>query len=170
MDSQGNDSDVSVKLVFDKLNPRVLVYVVRNDADTYVHSAKSDNGGATWATPVVIPPDMESSTDYPFDLAVDSQGRGAAVIGRNSGNGSDVCGNPKVSRTQRFRHTFKTCDGGERRYRSPAIYTVIPASVQIRFWETTSSISGGGIPMASSCIANSSRGNHYRAGRYLDRR
>ena len=131
MDSQGNDSDVSVKLVFDKLNPRVLVYVVRNDADTYVHSAKSDNGGATWATPVVIPPDMESSTDYPFDLAVDSQGRGAAVIGRNSGNGSDVCGNPKVSRTNDF-VTFKTCDVVND-VTVTRNYTVIPASVQIRF-------------------------------------
>jgi uncharacterized protein (TIGR03437 family) len=131
MDSQGNSSDVSVKLVFDKLNPRVLVYVARNDADTNVHSAKSDNGGATWATPVVIPPDIGSSTDFPFDLAVDSQGRGAAVVGRNSGNGSDVCGNPKVSRTNDF-VTFKTCDVVND-VTVTGNYTVIPASVQIRF-------------------------------------
>ena len=73
------------------------------------HTARSDNGGATWLTPVVIPPDGNSSTDYPFDLAVDSTGKGAAFFGQNGSAGDAVCGNPKVSRTSDFT-TFKTCD------------------------------------------------------------
>jgi hypothetical protein len=112
MDSQAQQSDqLASKLVFSGLNPRVLVYVQRKDGDFGVglHTARSDNGGATWNTPVLIPADGDSSTDYPFDLAIDSLGRGAAAFGQNSSSGDAVCGNPKVSRTSDF-VTFKTCD------------------------------------------------------------
>ena len=134
MDSQKRGSDeLADKLVFAGLNPRVLVFVQRGDADFGVglHSSKSDNGGATWNTPVVIPPDGDSSTDYPFDLAVDSQGRGAVAFGQNGNSGVQVCGNPKVSRTNDF-VTFKTCDVVNNRSVT-ANYTVYPEAIQTLF-------------------------------------
>ncbi len=136
MDDQGAGNDsLAVKLVFDKLNPRVLAHVQRKDADFGIglHTAKSDTGGATWSTPVVIPPDGNSSTDYPFDLAVDSQGRGAAVFGQNSGSGDQVCGNPKISRTNDF-VTFKTCDVVND-VNVTGAYNVYPGAIQARFGE-----------------------------------
>lgn len=111
MDSQNNGTDnPDVKLAFFNLNPRVLVYIQRNDADFGVglHFARSDDGGLTWQTPVVIPPDGNSSTDYPFDMALDSQGSAAAAFGQNSGSGDAVCGNPKLSRSTDLVH-WTTC-------------------------------------------------------------
>jgi uncharacterized protein (TIGR03437 family) len=134
MDSQNRQSDeLAVKLVFAGLNPRVLAEVQRADADFGVtlHSAKSDNGGATWATPVVIPPDGDRSTDYPFDLAVDSQGRGAAATGSNGGSGGSVCGNPKFSRTNEF-VTWKTCDVANN-LQATKDYSVFPGAEQVMF-------------------------------------
>src|SRR5215813_8009329 len=94
-DSEGIQTDeVAVKLVYAGLNPRILAALNRRDTgDTgrTIHSIRSDNGGATWSTPVLLPPDGDRSTDYPFDLAVDSQGRGAAVIGSNGGSSGGDC-------------------------------------------------------------------------------
>jgi hypothetical protein len=59
MDSQNNGTeDPNVKLAFYNLNPRVLAYIQRNDAEFGVglHFARSDDGGLTWQAPVVIPP------------------------------------------------------------------------------------------------------------------
>jgi hypothetical protein len=111
MDSQNRQSDqLAVKLQFFRTNPRVLVYVQRNDGDFGVglHVARSDNGGGAWATPVLIPPDGDSSTDYPFDLAVDSAGRGAVFFGQNGSSGDQKCGNPKISRSDDF-SKWTTC-------------------------------------------------------------
>ena len=134
MDSQNNASDqLDVRMVFHGLNPRVLVWVVRNDSDSDlgVHSARSDDGGATWNAPVLVPPDHSSSTDYPFDLAVDSQGRGVAAFGRNGGSGDDACGYPKVSRTNDF-VTWTTCDVVNSQQITGG-YDVFPLGIQTTF-------------------------------------
>jgi uncharacterized protein (TIGR03437 family) len=102
MDSQGQQSDeVAVVLKYFQTNPRIVVYVQRKDADfgVGVHFVRSDDGGATWKTPIVIPPDGASSTDYPFDLALNSKGAGLVAFGQNSGNGSAQCGAPELSRS-----------------------------------------------------------------------
>jgi uncharacterized protein (TIGR03437 family) len=134
MDSQGHQTDfVAVKLVFAGLNPRVLAEIQRDDGDFGVtlHSGKSDNGGATWSTPVLIPPDGDRSTDYPFDLAVDSQGRGAAAIGSNGGSGGTVCGNPKFARTNDF-NSWKTCDVANN-LAATQNYAIYPGAEQVVF-------------------------------------
>jgi uncharacterized protein (TIGR03437 family) len=134
MDSQNQQSDqLAVKLAFAGLNPRVLAYVQRKDGDfgVAVHTTKSDNGGATWATPVLVPPDGDRSTDYPFDLAIDSQGRGAAPIGSNGGSNSGVCGNPKFARTTDFA-AGKTCDVANN-LQATQNYSVFPGAVQAVF-------------------------------------
>ena len=154
MDSQNNQSDeLAVKLAYFGLNPRVLAFVIRSDADYGVglHSTKSDDGGLSWSTPVVIPPDGDSSTDYPFDLAVDSQGRGAAFFGENGSSGNYQCGNPKLSRSDDFVH-WTTCAAGP--LDVTAGYSVYPAAMAAAFggndrlylfwWDTA----------ASSCTAS----------------
>jgi uncharacterized protein (TIGR03437 family) len=110
MDSQAQASDTAVKLVYYNLNPRVLVYTQRQDADFGVglHFTRSDDGGISWQTPIVLPPDGNSSTDYPFDLTLDSKGEAAAAFGQNSGSGDATCGNPKISRSTDLTH-WTTC-------------------------------------------------------------
>ncbi len=133
MDSQNNQSDeLAVKLAYFGLNPRVLAFVIRSDADYGVglHSTKSDDGGLSWSTPVVIPPDGDSSTDYPFDLAVDSQGRGAAFFGENGSSGNYQCGNPKLSRSDDFVQ-WTTCAAGP--LDVTAGYSVYPAAMAAAF-------------------------------------
>jgi uncharacterized protein (TIGR03437 family) len=96
-----------------------------------VHSGRSDNGGATWNTPVVVPPDGNSSSDYPFGLAVDSHGNGLAAFGQNGGSGDTRCGSPKISRTTDFVN-WKTCDV----VNDVAVtgnYSGYPSSIQVRF-------------------------------------
>lgn len=101
-DTQNNQTSVAVKLVFNGTNPRIAFYAIRNnstddnDGDQVV---VSNDGGTTWQTPVLIPPDGHSSTDYPFDFALNSQGAGAFAFGQNEGSGDAVCGNPKVARS-----------------------------------------------------------------------
>jgi hypothetical protein len=109
------------------------MYVQRTDADFGVglHSARSDDGGATWKTPVVLPPDGDSTTDFPFDLAVDSQGHGVAAFGENGSSGDYVCGNPKISRTSDF-VTWKTCDVVND-VKVTGNYDVYPRGVQVAF-------------------------------------
>ncbi len=111
MDSQGIQSDnISVRLAYHNLNPRILSYVARNDPDpgTGVHFIKSDNGGSSWGPVVTIPPDTGSSTDFPFDLAIDSQDRGAAGFGQNSSSGGAQCLGPKLSLSTDLAN-WKTC-------------------------------------------------------------
>ena len=111
MDSQGQQSDdLSVKLTFFNLNPRILAYTQRKDADfgVGVHFVRSDDGGITWQTPVVLPPDGNSSSDFPFDLTLNSKGEAAASFGQNSGSGDAVCGSPKLSRSTDLVH-WTTC-------------------------------------------------------------
>ena len=129
MDSQNRQSDqAAAKLLFYGANPRVIVYIQRDDADFGVglHSATSNNGGTTWSTPVVIPPDGDSSTDYPFDFAIDSQGHGALGFGQNSGSGDTKCGNPKLSRTNDFA-TWTTCSTGS--LDATGAFTVYPGGI-----------------------------------------
>src|SRR5450759_3849510 len=111
MDSQNNQSDgVSVRMVYRNLNPRVLVYVQRADGGfgVGVHFIKSDDGGNTWGKVAVIPPDGDSSTDFPFDLAIDSQDHGAIGFGQNSGSGDATCPSPKLALSSDVA-TWKTC-------------------------------------------------------------
>ena len=135
MDSQNQQSDqIAVKLVFAGLNPRLLAYLVRLDSvdnDLNDRSAKSDDGGNTWSAPVTLPMDGDRSSDYPFDLAVDSQGHGAAAIGSNGGfNGGD-CGFPKFSRTNDF-VTWKTCDVANN-VQATGNYSVYPGAMAVVF-------------------------------------
>jgi hypothetical protein len=111
LDSQGMQSDnLSVRMAYRNLNPRVLAFVARSDAafGVGVHFVKSDNGGASWGNVVVIPPDTGSSTDFPFDLAIDSQDHGAAGFGQNSSSGSNACVGPKLALSTDLT-TWKTC-------------------------------------------------------------
>jgi uncharacterized protein (TIGR03437 family) len=111
MDSTGQQSDsLSVKLTYFNLNPRILAYTFRNDAEfgVGVHFVRSDDGGITWQTPVVLPPDGNSSSDFPFDLSINSKGEGAVSFGQNSGSGDAVCGSPKLSRSTDLVH-WTTC-------------------------------------------------------------
>jgi uncharacterized protein (TIGR03437 family) len=111
LDSQGQQSDgLSVRLVYRNLNPRILAWVQRKDGGfgVGVHFVKSDNGGATWSNAVVLPADGDSSTDYPFDLAVDSQDHGAAGFGQNGSSGNAACAGPKLA-TSSDLATWKTC-------------------------------------------------------------
>ncbi len=157
MDSQNQQSDeASVKLAFSGTNPRVAVYVQRKDADFGVglHFARSDNGGTTWTTPVVIPPDGDSSTDYPFDLALSSTGAGAIAYGQNGGTGTSVCGNPKLSRSSDL-NTWKTCAADD--LSVTQLFNPYPSSIALlyggndklyMFWqETYDSAVGTGILM-----------------------
>ena len=133
LDSQQRQSDeVAVKLVFAGLNPRVLVYTQRNDADfgVGVHFVRSDNGGATWQPVVVIPPDGNSSTDYPFDLAVDSQGHGAIGFGQNGGSGDTTCGQPKLARSDDL-VKWTTCAAGP--LDVTGNFSVFPGAIQLQF-------------------------------------
>jgi uncharacterized protein (TIGR03437 family) len=109
-DSQNNGGQTDVKLMFYGTNPRMVFYAQRNDAESgiAVHFIASSDGGNTWATPVVIPPDVGTSTDFPFDMAIGSTGQIAIAFGRNGGTGSDICGNPKISTSTDLVH-FKTC-------------------------------------------------------------
>ena len=129
MDTQNNAGDLAVKLAYFQLNPRVLVHAQRNDADDGVglHVSKSDDGGLTWSVPVVIPPDGNSSTDYPFDLALDSQGKAAAFFGENSSSGRLPVRQPKLSRSDDFVH-WTTCAAGP--LDVTAGYSVYPAAVR----------------------------------------
>ncbi|MEO8373074.1 MAG: IPT/TIG domain-containing protein [Candidatus Solibacter sp.] len=111
MDSQGRQSDgISVRMVYRNLNPRVIAYVQRDDADfgVAVHFAKSDDGGNTWPRVIVIPPDGNSSTDAPFDLAIDSADHGAVGFGQNGGTGNNSCFGPKLATSANLA-TWKTC-------------------------------------------------------------
>jgi uncharacterized protein (TIGR03437 family) len=111
MDSQGHQTDnLAVKLAFFNLNPRILTYTFRSDAEfgVGVHFVRSDDGGITWQNPVVLPPDGNSSSDFPFDLAINSKGEAAASFGQNSGSGDAVCGSPKLSRSTDLVH-WTTC-------------------------------------------------------------
>jgi uncharacterized protein (TIGR03437 family) len=110
-DTQGHQSDsVEEKLIYYGLNPRIQFFAQRSDGDFGVvaHFVRSEDRGATWKTPVLIPPDGNSSTDYPADIAIDSKGDIAFAMGRNSGSGDSVCGNPKVSLSTDGVN-FKTC-------------------------------------------------------------
>jgi uncharacterized protein (TIGR03437 family) len=110
LDTQNQESDVAVKLAYYNLNPRIAVYALRLDSDYSLglHFVRSDDGGISWQKVVLIPSDIGSSTDFPFDLALDSKGEGAIAFGRNTGSGQDVCGNPKLSRSTDL-VTWTTC-------------------------------------------------------------
>lgn len=100
-DSQNNQTDVAAVLHFTQTNPRILFHAQRNDAALGVgnHFVFSNDGGATWQAPVVIPPDGNSTTDFPFDMSLDSRGNAAVAFGQTGGSGDAVCGNPKLARS-----------------------------------------------------------------------
>ena len=115
-DTQNNGDGTAVKLAFNKLNPRVAFWGLRNDSRSGdrdgdgVHFAHSEDGGLTWPTPALVPPDGNSTTDYPFDMALDSAGNAAVGFGQNGNSGDDShkCGNPKLSRSSDLTN-FTTC-------------------------------------------------------------
>ncbi len=111
-DSQNQQSNYAVKMLYYNLNPRVAFYAIRQDSTVNldgIHFVRSDDGGATWTLPVVqIPPDGGASTDYPFDLALNSKGSGMIVFGENSGDGTSKCGAPQISRSSDL-NTWTTC-------------------------------------------------------------
>ena len=131
-DTQNNQSDVAVKMRFFGTNPRIVFHAQRNDGDfgVGVHFVRSDDGGTTWQAPVLIPPDGHSSTDYPFDLALDSQGHAAIAMGRNGGSGDDLCGDPKVSRSTDLVH-WTTCAVAD--ISVTGKFDVFPGALQIAF-------------------------------------
>lgn len=165
MDTQNQQSDVSAKMVFFQNNPRIAVYASRQDADTEdgIHFVRSDDGGHTWGSPVVIPPDGDSSTDYPLDFALGSQDQGAVFFGQNSGTGTSVCGNPKLSLSTDLTH-WSTCDIAD-----PSItdqYQVYPGAIAAAYggndklyllwWDDSGSTTGDGILMYRQPPANAS--------------
>ena len=110
-DSQNTQTGASSKLVYYGLNPRILFYLYRADADDSGdgdHYVQSNDGGKTWQAPVLIPPDGHSSTDYPFDMTVGSQGQIAIGFGQNGGSGDATCPNPKLALSTDGVH-FTTC-------------------------------------------------------------
>ena len=153
-DTQNQQSDVAVKMRFFGNNPRILFHAQRNDADfgVGVHFVRSDDGGTTWQTPVVIPPDGNSSSDFPFDLALDSQGHAAIAMGQNGSSGDGLCGNPKLSRSSDLLH-WTTCAAAD--ISVTGKFQPYPSALQVAFggndklillWEDTSgSDSGAGI-------------------------
>ena len=110
-DTEQNSGGVAVKLLFSGTNPRILFYGQRNDAPDPSdgdHFVRSNDGGTTWQSPVVIPPDGNASTDYPFDMTLDSKDDIAVAYGQNGSSGDSVCGNPKLSLSTDGVN-FKTC-------------------------------------------------------------
>lgn len=154
-DTENNQSDLSVKLVFFGSAPRILFYGLRDDAvdDIGDYFVLSNDGGSTWQQPVVIPPDGHSSTDYPFDLALDSKGDVAVAFGQNAGTGDAVCGNPKLSLSSDNVH-FSTCAVAD--VSITGSYNPYPEAIQAAyggndrlylFWWDTSSPTSTGIMM-----------------------
>lgn len=131
-DSENNQTSVASKLVFNGTNPRIAFYALRNDSPNGegIHFVRSDDGGTTWQTPVLIPPDGTSTTDYPADMALDSQGNGAIAFGQNGGTGDTTCGNPKLSRSTDLVH-WTTCAVAD--VSITGNFDVYPDSVQVAF-------------------------------------
>jgi uncharacterized protein (TIGR03437 family) len=157
LDSQGVQTDsLSVKLTYFNTNPRVLAYTFRKDAEfgIGVHFARSDDGGLNWQLPIVLPPDGDTSTDFPFDLALNSKGEAAASFGENSSSGGAVCGNPKLSRSTDLLK-WTTCAIAP--LAVTGNYSPIPGAVQLAFggndklymlwWEQGDSQANSGILM-----------------------
>jgi uncharacterized protein (TIGR03437 family) len=133
MDGQGQYTAQPVaRLLFAGTQPRVATYVQRMDAPFGVglHSVFSQDGGATWQTPAVIPPDGGTSTDYPFDFSLDSQGRAAIAFGQNGGSNDGVCGNPKLSYSTDL-VTWRTCSAADRG--ATGAFGAYPASIAAAF-------------------------------------
>ena len=155
-DTQNNQDSYFVKLLFFGTQPRIFFHGQRNDADFAVgdHFVRSDDGGATWKTPVVIPPDGNSSTDYPFDATVDSKGDVALAYGQNGSDGSSTCGNPKLSRSTDLVN-FTTCAAADVSITSA--FDAYPGSIALAYggndklylmwWQQGDSSTGTGILM-----------------------
>lgn len=132
-DSQNVQTGAAVKLVYHGPNPRILFYLNRldsgdtGDGDHYV---QSNDGGNTWLAPVLIPADGHSSTDYPFDMTVGSQGQVAVGFGQNSGSGDTSCPNPKLALSRDGVH-FTTCAIASQDVLSD--YSPYPGSIQIAY-------------------------------------
>ncbi|HEX5229124.1 MAG TPA: IPT/TIG domain-containing protein [Bryobacteraceae bacterium] len=156
LDTQNQQTDGYAKLLFYGSDPRIALYAQRQDADFGVglHAVHSNDGGNTWTTPVVIPPDGNSSTDYPFDFALGSKDQGAIFFGQNSGTGDAVCGNPKLSLSTDLTK-WKTCAAAD--VDTTGQYQVYPGSVAavygnndklyLLWWDTGDSGTGNGVLM-----------------------
>ena len=132
-DSENQQSGTAAKLVYYGTNPRILFYLSRldtadpNDGNHYV---QSNDGGGHLATPAPIPPDGTSTTDYPFDMTVGSQGQVAVAFGQNGGSGDSVCPNPKLSLSSDGVH-FTTCAIASEDVLSD--YGPYPSAIQIAY-------------------------------------
>ena len=133
-DSQGNGNGTAIKLLYHNLNPRVVMWLQRNDGDSGqgVHFAHSEDGGATWAPAVLVPPDGNSSSDYPFDMALTSTGNAAIAFGQNGNVGDDShkCGNPKLSLSTDLTH-FTTCSFADKSVTGG--FSVYPGGLQVEY-------------------------------------
>jgi uncharacterized protein (TIGR03437 family) len=137
-DTQNHGDGTAVKLVFSKLNPRVALWAILNDSQAGdrdgdgIHFSHSEDGGLTWAAPTLVPPDGNSTTDYPFDMAVDSTGNVAVGFGQNGnlGDTSHKCGNPKLSRSSNLTN-FTTCSFGPLSVTQN--FGVYPSGLQVAF-------------------------------------
>jgi uncharacterized protein (TIGR03437 family) len=174
MDSQNQQNDhLAAKLLFFGTQPRVATYVLRRDAALGVglHLAFSQDGGATWQNPVVIPPDGDSSTDYPFDYAIDSQGRNAIAFGEKSSSGGYKCGNPKLALSADL-ITWRTCAPAD--LSAPGTFSVYPAGIALiyagndklyLFWrETGQNPTGAGVLMWREPLTGSASAPSLDAG------
>jgi uncharacterized protein (TIGR03437 family) len=138
MNSQDHGGGTGLKLAFSRLNPRVALWAMLADSKQGdrdgdgIHFAHSEDGGLTWAAPALVPPDGNSTTDYPFDMAVDSNGSVAVGFGQNGNLGDDShkCGNPKLSRSTDLTH-FNTCSFGA--LSATQGFSVFPGALQVSF-------------------------------------
>lgn len=101
--NQFGSGALGVRMVFFQGNPRIGFTAIETaaaaNADANVNFVRSDDGGNTWKSPVVIPTDGNESTDYPLDVAVDSSDDADLAYESNvaAGDGSEKCGEPKLA-------------------------------------------------------------------------
>ena len=96
-DSNNQVPDANLRLVAAAGKTHLLLNSLRDEKD-FDHAVwYAASSGAGWSTPVKLPIDGPRSTNSPFALTVNSQGRIAAVFDNNSGTGDTACGSPVVS-------------------------------------------------------------------------
>ncbi|MFN7924197.1 MAG: fibronectin type III domain-containing protein [Bryobacteraceae bacterium] len=108
-DTNGRQADfVDVRLTYQGAQPRILYQADTTDYEAD-HVVRSDNGGGFWQSPALLPTDGGNHcVGVPFDLAVDSQGRGVVPFGRNCGQDNDRCVGVKISRSSDLSN-WSTC-------------------------------------------------------------
>lgn len=129
-DSTGETDQV--RLVFHNLNPRLAAgastaLTSSTPEGAGVYFLRSDDGGATWQAPVGLPPDNNSGTAYPFDIATGSKDQGAVAFGTDGVIGAMKCGNPKIALSSDLVN-WSTCSPP-----NAENFTLYPSSLQLAF-------------------------------------